>query len=61
MEIRYRDECNSFCDVEWCSLTCFFRRGYIRDKNGKWLRDEKGNILRSNNRQCDWEIKREMD
>lgn len=55
MEMEMREPCHSICDVEWCSLECFYRRGYMR-QNGKWVRDDKGNILISNNRQCDWVV-----
>lgn len=57
MEIQYRHECESLCDVEWCSLACFMRRGYIR-QNGKFLRNENNEFLRlKENRQCNWEVK----
>jgi hypothetical protein len=45
--------CYRMCDVEWCSLACFLRRGYIRH-DGKWVRNDKGEILISKNKECDW-------
>jgi hypothetical protein len=48
-----RIPCFRECDVEWCSLTCFLRRGYIRHE-GKWVRNDKGEILIANNKECDW-------
>ena len=54
--VRY--PCRRRCPVEWCSLQCFLRRGYIEDKSGtqrtRWARDDKGNILISKNKDCDW-------
>ena len=50
-----REPCGRFCEVEWCSLQCFFKRGYIRDPSTqKWARDDNGNCLISNNPECDW-------
>lgn len=50
--------CMRMCDVEWCSLSCFLRRGYMRH-DGKWLRNDKGEILKSNKKECDWTPKGE--
>lgn len=48
--------CYRMCDVGWCSLACFLRRGYIRH-NEKWVRNENGDILISKNKECDWNPK----
>lgn len=50
----YESPCEK-CDVAFGSLTCFLRRGYIRDNLGKWCRDSAGNILISNHKDCDYE------
>lgn len=34
------------CDVEWCSITCFIRRGYIWDKVHRFVKDSDGKPLR---------------
>ncbi len=49
-----RCPCGKRCEVEWGSLSCFLKRGYIRN-NGKWVRNDKGEVLRLKNRECDWE------
>ena len=50
-----RESCGRYCEVEWGSLNCFFKRGYIRDPSTqKWARDENGNCLISQNKDCDW-------
>lgn len=43
-----------YCDVEWCSLSCFIRRGYIWDKVNRFAKDENGMKLRKSieNREC---------
>lgn len=43
-----------YCDVEWCSLACLIRRGYIWDRVIGFTRDENGKALRKNidNREC---------
>lgn len=57
-----REPCGRRCDVAWCSLTCFLRRGYIVDKStGKWARRADGKILRTKNRECDWKTAGEID
>ena len=57
-----REPCHRHCDVAWCSLTCFLRRGYIVDKStGKWARRADGKILRTKNRECDWKTAGEID
>lgn len=54
--------CGRRCDVDWCSLTCFYRRGYIIDKEtGKWARGIDGKVLRTQNRECDWKSDSEID
>ena len=54
-KLELRNTCERYCDVEWCSLSCFFKRGYIRDpKTQKWARDENGKILISKTKECDW-------
>lgn len=45
--------CMKVCDVEWCSLKCFLKRGYMRH-DGKWIRGQDGKILIANNRECEW-------
>ena len=52
-EKKMRFPCMLICEVEWCSLACFLKRGYIRH-DGKWVRDEKGKILISKNKECEW-------
>lgn len=53
-----REPCGRRCPVAWCSLKCFLRRGYVEDRSAdsrhRWARDDKGNILISNNKDCDW-------
>lgn len=49
-----RCPCGKRCEVEWGSLSCFLKRGYIRHE-GKWVRNDKGDVLRLKNRECDWE------
>lgn len=57
-----REPCRRRCDVEWGSLTCFLRRGYVRDKStGKWARRADGKIMRLNKRDCDWKTSGEID
>lgn len=34
------------CDVEWCSIICFQRRGYIWDRAYRFAKDENGNKIR---------------
>ena len=54
-DMELREPCGRYCEVAWCSLNCYFKRGYIRDPSTqKWARDENGNILISNNKECDW-------
>ena len=51
-----RMPCERHCDVEWCSMMCFKRRGYIWNKSQhSWVYDETGKALRTKNRECDWE------
>ena len=42
------------CDVEWCSIKCFERRGYMWDRFNRFVKDEKGNKLRKalKDREC---------
>lgn len=43
------------CDIEFGSITCFERRGYVYDRaHREWIRDESGNQLRSaiDKREC---------
>lgn len=42
------------CDVEWCSLVCFERRGYMWDRYNRFVKDENGNKLRKalKDREC---------
>lgn len=57
-----REPCGRHCPVEWGSLICFLRRGYIRDKStGKWARRADGKIMRLNKRECDWRTSGEID
>lgn len=51
-----REPCGRYCDSEWGSLKCFYKRGYMRDpETKKWLRDEDGQIMRTMKRECDYE------
>ena len=34
------------CDVQWCSIKCFIRRGYIWDKLNRFAKDSSGKPLR---------------
>lgn len=34
------------CDVEWCSIKCFIRRGYIWDRVNRFAKDKNGVKLR---------------
>ena len=55
-----RSPCGKRCACEWGSLSCFYKRGYIRDTTTqKWVRDENGVCLRSATRECDWEPEEE--
>ena len=57
-----REPCGRHCSVEWGSLICFLRRGYVRDKETqKWARGHDGKILRTKNRECDWKSASEID
>lgn len=42
------------CDVEWCSIKCFERRGYMWDRCRRFIKDENGNKLRKSikDREC---------
>ncbi len=57
-QINEKNECLGepcmYCDVEWCSIKCFLKRGYMWDKVHGFVRDEKGNarILNIENREC---------
>lgn len=53
MNPTLKTPCFRHCDVEWCSLSCFLKRGYIRH-DGKWVRNDKGEILISKTKECDW-------
>ena len=53
-----RTPCDRYCDVEWCSMVCFKRRGYIWDKTQhSWVCGDNGKAMRAKNRECDWEPK----
>lgn len=53
----YRSMCDRICDVEWCSMVCFLRRGYIWDKSKhSFCYDKNGIALRTKERLCDWEL-----
>ena len=53
-----RHPCRRRCPVEWCSLKCFLMRGYVRDpQTQKWARNDKGEIIITNDKLCDWEPK----
>lgn len=43
-----------YCDVEWCSLACFIRRGYIWDSVNRFSKDKNGKMLRKSieKREC---------
>lgn len=34
------------CDVEWCSIICFIRRGYMWDRIHRFVRGSDGKPLR---------------
>ena len=51
-----REPCGKFCDCEWGSLRCFYKRGYMRDpETKKFLRDEDGRPIRARKKECDYE------
>lgn len=51
-----RHPCERPCDVEWCSKECFIRRGNIwNTQDGGWVRNSQGEILRTQNRECDYD------
>ena len=55
-EKTIRQPCGRPCDVEWCSKKCFIKRGNIwNTQDGGWARNSQGEILRTKNRECDWE------
>lgn len=57
-----RIPCERFCDVEWCSMVCFKRRGYIWDANAhSWVYGPDGIALRLKNRECDWLTDKERE
>lgn len=61
MEKQMRSPCGRVCGCEYGSKVCMFKRGYIWDNaNHKWSRDENGNVHRTSNRQCDYEIASQM-
>lgn len=43
-----------YCDVEWCSIACFIRRGYMWDRVHRFARDGDRKMLRNRmeNREC---------
>lgn len=49
-------QCERVCDVKWCSIECFERRGYHM-KDGEWVRDDEGEPKRmmEERRECDVE------
>ena len=49
-----REPCGMTCDVEWGSLQCMEKNGYIFDRNlRKFLRREDGSLL-IGRRECTW-------
>ena len=49
----YRFQCMTNCDVEYCSLICFERRGAMFDRvERKFLRNEDGTLMCSGHRSC---------
>ena len=54
--IEQRQPCGRLCDIEWCSIICFERRGQIYDRVHKeWLKDENGKpLIRKVQKICDW-------
>ena len=51
-----QEPCGRFCDCEWGSLKCFYKRGYMRDPETKqWLKNEDGTCMRTHKRECDYE------
>lgn len=57
-QINRKNECLGepcmYCNVEWCSLSCFLKRGYMWNKIHGFIRNEKGEVLRTSieNREC---------
>lgn len=49
-KINEKNECLGepcmYCDVEWGSIICFQRRGYIRDRVNRFAKGEDGKYLR---------------
>ncbi len=43
-----------YCDVEWCSLVCFLRRGYMWDEVNRFIKGDNGKPLRKSaeSREC---------
>ena len=55
-----RIPCNRVCDVEWCSIACFERRGLLYDRvKREWIKGKDGKPLRKSKDkvECDWEPK----
>ena len=40
------EPCES-CDIEWCSIKCFIRRGYVWDKLHRFAKRSNGEKLRT--------------
>jgi len=50
-----RTPCNRICEVEWGSLRCMEKNGMMYDHaRREFLRNDNGQVLISNNRECDW-------
>lgn len=51
--VQTKSNCNG-CDVEWCSMTCFKRRGYIYDRLHGFARNAEGkpHRIRLDSREC---------
>lgn len=49
-QINKKNECLGepcmYCDVEWGSIICFMRRGYIWDRVNRFAKDDNGKPLR---------------
>lgn len=46
------------CDVQWCSIKCFSRRGYIWDELNRFAKDSRGKPLRRDIEKRDCKITR---
>ena len=49
-DVNEKNECLGepckYCDIEWCSIECFRRRGYVYDRVHRFARNSNGEYLR---------------